>query len=192
MALIPSKILAEIETAYVTGDESYRKLAARFGVSSSQVLKLGKDGGWVKKRQQYRSRVVSNAVAKRARADSDHLARLMHASDKAAKHIEALFDDPDQFRRHIVQVVDETGASASEEVIFVKRDAQALRNAVAALRELTSEVRDLYRLPTLQQEQAQQIAVERLEMERARQAQQNKAQDATIRVVFDDDLNDGS
>ena len=190
-ATIPADKLAAIETAYVTGDESYRQLAARYGISRGYLAMLGHDNGWVDKRKQYRAGVVSKAIGKRARVESDRLARLMTASDKAAEHIEQLFDDPQQFNRHIVQVTDETGATVPMEQIYDKRDSLALRSAVSALKELTAVIRDLYRLPTLREEQAQEIAVQRLELDRQRQQTQD-VRDTSITVRFEGLDDDGN
>lgn len=187
----PGDVLAQMRTEYVTGSMSYSDLAKKHGVARSTIAKLARREGWVQERAQYRTRVVTTAVSKRARADSDKLARLMAAADRACVHVDELFADPDQFRRYVVQE-GEDGDYHSVERVFDKRDAAALRNAVAALRELTTEVRDLYRLPTLQQEQAQEIAVQRLNMDRDKAEGKDLANTITVRFKgLEDVLTDG-
>ena len=69
------------KTAYITGMDSYPKLAAKFGVSESQLSKKGTREHWPKLRKEYRAKCARMALEKASRAQSDKLAKIYEASD---------------------------------------------------------------------------------------------------------------
>jgi hypothetical protein len=69
------------KTAYITGRESYPKLAARFGVSQSQLSKVGTKEKWPKLRKEYREKTVRKAAEKASRAQVKELAKIYEASN---------------------------------------------------------------------------------------------------------------
>ena len=69
------------KTAYVTGSESYRELAIRFGVSESQMSKKGTRGKWPDLRKEYRAKCAKRALEKASRAQANKLAKIYEASD---------------------------------------------------------------------------------------------------------------
>lgn len=69
------------KTAYITGRESYPKLAARFGVSESQLSKVGTKEKWPKLRKEYREKTVRKAAEKASRAQVKELAKIYEASN---------------------------------------------------------------------------------------------------------------
>lgn len=54
----------KVETEYVTGDTSYAKLAKKYGVGRRAVTVRGKDGDWVRKREEYRAETTSKLIRK--------------------------------------------------------------------------------------------------------------------------------
>lgn len=70
-----------IKTAYITGDESQRDLAARFGVSPSSIAVACKREGWVEDRKKFKRTTVAKATQKASRAQANALAKIVQASD---------------------------------------------------------------------------------------------------------------
>lgn len=70
-----------IKTAYITGDESQRGLAVRFGVSPSAIAATCKREGWVEERKKFKRTTVAKATQKASRAQSNALAKIVQASD---------------------------------------------------------------------------------------------------------------
>ena len=82
-----------IKTEYITTDIGYRKLAAKYGVTEGRINKIGKDEGWVKQREQYRSKTAAKALEKISKQQSDAQAarakRLMDVADEALEKVAA-------------------------------------------------------------------------------------------------------
>ena len=72
---------AAAKTAYVTGSEGYRTIAARFGVHRNEVAERGRREGWVQARREYREKTVHKACQIASRAQAKELARIYEASD---------------------------------------------------------------------------------------------------------------
>ena len=70
-----------IKTAYITGDEGFRGLASRFGVSMSAIAAVSKREEWVKQRAEHRNRTAALAIQKASRAQANTLAKIARASD---------------------------------------------------------------------------------------------------------------
>ena len=51
----------KIKAVYITGDESYRALAARFDVPFRTIADRAKKEGWVARRAKHRERIVTRA-----------------------------------------------------------------------------------------------------------------------------------
>lgn len=59
------------ETEYVTGDDGYRGIGKKYGVSSTAVCKYGKAHDWVQKREEYRNTTATKVVQKSAEKISE-------------------------------------------------------------------------------------------------------------------------
>lgn len=70
-----------IRTAYITGEESQRQLADRYGVSRSYLAQRCRRECWVKERQQYNAKTVQRAVQQASRTRARDLAKLIRSSD---------------------------------------------------------------------------------------------------------------
>lgn len=85
------------EHEYVTGNDGYRAIAAKYGVRVCSVNQYGKWHDWVKKRKKYKDAVSAKAVQKAAEATSDAYARAAASiaesaailAEKMGKDIEA-------------------------------------------------------------------------------------------------------
>lgn len=69
------------KTAYVTGSEGYRSIAARFGVHRNEVAERGRRENWVQARREYREKTVRKACQIASRAQAKELAKIYEASD---------------------------------------------------------------------------------------------------------------
>ena len=66
----------EIESLYVTGQQSYEALAAEQGVSLAAMKEHGTKGGWYRKRMDYRKTCTTKAAEKAAETVADKMAAL--------------------------------------------------------------------------------------------------------------------
>lgn len=184
---ISEKKRRKLETEYVTGDLGLRELAKRYGISESQIYSISKADGWVDKRKQYRSKVVADAVDARARKDADRLAEAGDAAKNLVTAINEMSGNMDRLCTHLISVQHGPDTDTEERVLSVL-NIPYIRGMTQALRDLTEVIARVDRIPTVRE----QTDRERLELERRRlDAQENeREQDTTIRVVFEDDLND--
>lgn len=162
-----------IKTEYVTTKISYRALADKYGISCRTVFARGKREGWVQERQKHKdavvARMVRNVQRKEASDGAKRLLQMRSAADGMTEVIAGVFEDAQQFHRHLVSVRDGEGA-AVEERVFRKLDTKAVRDLTVAMRDLTAVLRDLYDLPSLADREAREMALERLELERQKAA----------------------
>lgn len=79
----------DIERQYITGDMGLREVGRENGVTNhSLVLAQAKKRDWVRKREEYRSRAHTRAVAKLADSEGDRIAREMRVRDNAIDAID--------------------------------------------------------------------------------------------------------
>jgi len=78
-----------IELQYITGDMSLRELARLNGIENhSLVMAQSKRKDWAKRREEYRAKASSRAVAKIASHEGDRIAREMQVRDNAIEAID--------------------------------------------------------------------------------------------------------
>ena len=65
----------QIRTDYITGDDSYRQLAEKYGVNLSDVGSHGAQEGWVSQRKQYRDKVRTKTMEKIANQTAGQAAK---------------------------------------------------------------------------------------------------------------------
>lgn len=82
-----------IENAYVTGTESQRTLAARFGVAHQNVSKKSKELGWVEKRKKFRAEACANAWQNALRAREEEIIEGLRATDIVNRRAIELLED---------------------------------------------------------------------------------------------------
>lgn len=184
-------IWIEIRKKYVTSDLSYKQLAQEFDVSAAAVAKHGKNEKWPEKRKKHREFIARKAEEKIAKKEANKLAKLITAADNMAEVINKAMEDSSQFNRFLVteSTIDKNGniRSRKKEKVFKKLDTKAVRDMTAALKDLTQTIRSLNNIPTPQEEQAMEIARERLEMEKEKQGRAN-GQFADIKVEMEGEL----
>lgn len=83
----------EVKTEYVTTDTSYRKLAKKYGVSSTAICNRAKTEDWISLREQFLNEEFTETVKKIQKKESDRMARIMDASDRLLEKIERAIDE---------------------------------------------------------------------------------------------------
>lgn len=136
-----------IRLEYIKGGTSLRGLAKKHGVSLSCISAKCKAENWVGQKSDFGARAVQKAQIKLENHTANKLASLMRSSDLLSQRIEEVLGDPDQFEARVV-------------------DARGISDMAKALRLLNQTIRDLYDLPSGQEQLAREIAKEKLELER--------------------------
>lgn len=98
-----------IKLEYITGDESYRELAEKYGCSFSRLSEIAREESWPEQRVKYRDTVVKKAVQKAVSKESRELAKGLLDAEEAADALLSIAKDiattnPRQFYRHVVKV----------------------------------------------------------------------------------------
>lgn len=152
----------KLRTEYITGNLSYRDLADKYNVSLQAVRLHASPGGWYKERTEYRRKVARDAIKAASRKDSKILSTLLSSIDRMVKQIDRAMDDPEQMRLHVLRTDD---GGETEEVLR-KLNWQDARLMAATAKDLLTVSRDLLGIKSLAQIDADDLAAERLELER--------------------------
>ena len=154
-----------IKAEYITGNVSYRVLSNKYNIPFRTVSDKGKKENWTKLRKEYRDDVVKKTVKRvSARVVTDNAAKLVslqQSADAMSTAIARVFDDADQFHRHLV-----TSDFETEERVYKKIDTKAIRDLTGAMRDLAIVLRNVYNIPTVQEQAAMDVAAERLKLEK--------------------------
>ena len=151
-----------IRADYIAGSMGYRRLADKYGISVNGLAERAKIVGWRAARQQYLDKRGTDLVARYARADRRRMEAVFRASEKMADTLDRMMEDPDQFRRYLVKSAE--GGELREQTTDIY-NTRAMKNTVRMLREMSALVRELNRIPTQAQAEAQYIARRRLELD---------------------------
>ena len=81
-----------IKTEYITTDTSYRKLAQKYGVSTTQICNVGRDEKWVEQREQFLNKTTAKTLEKISQQEANRAAKIHTVADKLLNKIEALVD----------------------------------------------------------------------------------------------------
>ena len=156
-----------LETLYVSGNMSLRELARSEGVSLSTLSGVSAREEWSRKRTQHRDKIKARSLARAQARGAKKLDRMIKAVEKTADMAMKALEDKDQFRRYIVTEGSE-GCIESTEKVFEKLDTKALKEYAAAMRDLSGMLRDYYGLRLPADQVREEIAKEKLELERKR------------------------
>ena len=172
-----------IKAEYVTTNISKKKLAEKHGVSSSALNYRSAVDRWGEERKAHRDRVLEKTSQRMSDAAADRMAMLMGGTDKMLTAALEALDDPQQFYRYLVKGK-EDGNSFTQEETFRKADTKAMKDMTVMLEKLTAITRDLYGLPTREQELRQELAAEKLALEK-KKLESGIGEQTRIEVVFD-------
>lgn len=81
-----------IKTEYITTQTSYRKLAQKYGVSTTQICNVGRDEKWVEQREQYLNKTTAKTIEKISQQKVNRAAKMQTVADKLLNKIEAMVD----------------------------------------------------------------------------------------------------
>lgn len=167
-----------IKTEYITTDTSYRKLAEKYGVSATQINRVGKEEGWVELRQQFVDKTVADSIRKISNQRSSKAARIDKAADRLIEKLEQAIDELDwKITTKKIKVETADGEITTE----YREAAEGGIVDRAGLRQLSSALKDLKEVKGILSELDKQEKKARIECLR-RQAEPEK-QEKTVLVV---------
>ena len=94
-----------IKTEYITTETSYRKLAQKYGVSTTQICNVGRDEKWVEQREQYLNNTTAKTIEKISQQEANRAAKIHTVADKLLLKIEALADRPGMMPKDVRSLV---------------------------------------------------------------------------------------
>lgn len=145
----------KIKTEYITGDASYRDLAKKYDVPFRTLSDRAKREKWVDRRSKHRDKVVSTSVRRTEKAQVESLVRLQKSADKMVRVLEQA--SKADFYLQDEYVCDNNGNRMRDEKgKFIKTktvDAKGYRAMVAAMKDLTDVIRNLYEVPCRMEQQ---------------------------------------
>ena len=148
-----------IKTAYLKGDCSYADLAKRYKVSERTIRTRASKEGWKKERDNLKSEVGQAIHARAKKARVEQLEKLIEANDLIIDGLLALART----------IKDESGDGKYSRLFL--DDKGGLKNAESitkAVQTATATQRDLYKLPTLDQDMQKKAEAQRKREAKAR------------------------
>ena len=124
------------------------------------------------------TKAAEKAINGEIENEAERLSKLIKATDSMEDVVVKLFEDAQQFYRHII-MTDFT----AKEAIFEKIDTKAIKDLTGALKDLSFVHRNLHGMPTQQEREAQHIAAERLQMDK-KKAELDEQVDKSISIDF--------
>ena len=171
-----------IKSEYVTTNISQKELAEKYGVSRSTLKYRCAVERWAQPRREHRDRIMEKTSQRLSDAAAERMVQLMGGTDRMLEATLQALDDPEQFYRYPVkEKVD--GEVIVREEILRKADTKAMKDVTLLLEKLTGLTRDLYGLPTREQELRRELAEERLALERQK-LDNGFGEQQRIEVVF--------
>ena len=82
-----------IKTEYITTQTSYRKLAQKHGVYTTQICNVGREEKWVEQREQYLNDTTAKTLKKISDQEANRAAKIHSVADKLLQKIEAMVDN---------------------------------------------------------------------------------------------------
>ena len=170
---ISDKKWVKIRNEYVTSDIGYRALAARHGVPLTTLALRAKQEKWPELRTTHTTAVTTELLQKthefQVKQKSEHLVKLQKSADKLVDIACAVMDDEESCK-------DQYG----------RYDPRRLRDLSSAVRELLTITRNVYDLPSIQEQSAMDIAAERLKLEQRKVEQAEHDSNEGIEIVMGD------
>ena len=109
-----------IKTEYITTDTSYRKLAQKYGISTTQICNVGRDEKWVELREQYLNNTTAKTIEKISQQEANRAAKIHSVADKLLLKIETLVDCPGMMPKDVRALV--AAVKDLKEIQSVKSD----------------------------------------------------------------------
>ena len=122
-----------IKTEYITTDTSYRKLAQKYGVSTTQICNVGRDEKWVEQREQYLNKTTAKAIEKISQQEANRAAKIQTVADKLLNKIDSLVDRPGMMPKDVRYLVAAVKDLNDIQGVKSKLDEQEQRARIANL-----------------------------------------------------------
>ena len=84
-----------IKTEYITTQTSYRKLAQKYGGSTTQICNVGREEKWVEQREQYLNKTTAKTIEEISKQETARAVKIHKVADKLLNKIEAMVDRPE-------------------------------------------------------------------------------------------------
>lgn len=81
-----------IKTEYITTDTSYRKLAAKYGVTHNVIGVKSRQEGWIQERQRFIAKTMAKTIEKISTNQANRAAKILNVADKLLSKIEKAVD----------------------------------------------------------------------------------------------------
>lgn len=157
-----------IKHAYVTGSMGYKEIAKKYDIPWRTLTYEAKKCKWVEARKRYREEVAHGALARAREREVDKLESIRATSDRLADQLESILRDEKQIRMHTGIVRHEDGSEEIAERELQAINTKSVRDIVASMKDLTLVLRNLHSIRTDQEQSAERMAEERLQIEKAR------------------------
>ena len=172
---------AKIRTEWLKGGTTYKKLAEKYHVSAKTIANRASNEGWKNEKGKIREEVMNRTRARIVRVREEQLIKLMEANESL---IDALVEMATATKRNPVHLLTDSNGT--------------LRNAESMTRAIQTAIqtqRDLYRLPSMDQDlrrkefaakkkaEKERMALEREKWEAERQ-EKAKAAEAASQTVW--------
>lgn len=165
----------KLKIEYITGHISQRELAAKHGVPYSTIRQRSIREQWVKEKERHSSAVVAHAQKKIGKKQADLLAREYEIATDFVKLIEKSVQDEKNY--------DEVSVSLAGVIKTGRIDSKALLNAANALQKFMDIRRVCKGHQTVQEKQQHELALKRLEIEKAR-ANKDEVKDTDYNITL--------
>lgn len=183
-----------IRAEYISDAKStYRSLGEKYGVSSNAIAVRSRGENWREQRRQRSENISKLIIERRTQEDVERFMQVSNTAQALIDRIEEAVGDTKQFYRYIVDCSEPSfddslegdAVSVKAERIFGKMDTRSLREMTAALRDALEILRRANRIPTVEQQLQQEVAMARLAFDRER-FNSGANDDRTVQVRFDD------
>ena len=176
---------SKIKTEYITTDTSYRKLAQKYGVSTTQICNVGREEGWVQLREQHLNKTVAKSVAAAERRKVAQAERMQNVADRLLDKLEKAVEELDLDVITVREKFVTDSGERTEESLFTREggivDRDGLRKVTAAMRDL----KEVLQIRTKLDEQEQEARIDKL-----REEAQKKDDNREITVVISEEAED--
>lgn len=185
-----------IKTEYITTQTSYRKLAQKYGVSTTQICNVGRDEKWVELREQHLNKTVAKTLDKISDKQADKMARIDKLTDKLLDKLEQAIEELDlQLLKHVDKTKeieynnDRRPDKPTREVIHEEEKLLEARSIVdrQGLKQIASALKDIKEAKMLRSELDRQEQEARIANLR-KQADKEDSGNEPIQVIMGNDL----
>lgn len=166
-----------IKTEYITTDTSYRKLAQKYGVSTTQICNVGRDEKWVEQREQHLNKTVAKTLDKISSKQADKMARIDKLTDRLLDKLEQAITELDlQLVKHTdkTKIIEynnlERPDKPTKEVIHEEEKVMEVSSIIdrQGLKQIASALKDIKEVKMLKSEldrQEQEARIAKLQRE---------------------------